>query len=248
MLGRYVRVKVTQPISSVDKVRGFEYKLNFGDVSYISMKRREKYKAYILGIDHPVRVFDGRVIAVISKGRQVFLIVAPKSKKYIENEIKGKLSFAGFNDRWDLVCLYECSCGAVVFRAAKDEIKYLIIKNNRSAHWSFPKGHVEQGESFEDTAKREVLEETGVHIDIVSGFMTKSEYMIQGRVEKTVIIFLGVTNDTNTTIQEEEIEDYKWLRFDGAMNQLKFENDKKILKKANEFICDKNIMSMEAKP
>ena len=64
----------------------------------------------------------------------------------------------------NIQCLYEHSCGAIVFRKINGEYRYLIIKNHRSVHWSFPKGHVERGESDEVTARREVLEEAGIKI------------------------------------------------------------------------------------
>lgn len=76
------------------------------------------------------------------------------------------------------------------------ETRLLLIKNSRSAHWGFPKGHMERGETPEQTARREVLEETGMHIDIIPDFTAKSDYTIQGKVEKSVTIFLAKTEDT----------------------------------------------------
>lgn len=242
MLGRYVRVKVTNPIGSIDKTNGINFGLNFGKIDFVTTRKREKFNAYIMGIDHPVKTFDGRVIAVLSNQEEKILIVSPKSKRFIENEIKESLSFCDKYQGWRIECLYERSCGAVVFMPIDDKINFLVIKNKRSSHWSFPKGHVEKGESLEDTARREVLEETGVHIDIIPDFITESEYTIQGRVEKTVNIFLARTNDSKVVIQEEEIDDYKWVSFDDALKRLKFENDKKILTKAQDFLLKKNII------
>jgi len=244
MLGRYVRVKVTQPFGSVDEKNGIKFGLNYGEIDFVTTKKREKFEAYIMGINHPVKTFDGRVIATLLKAGRRILIVAPKSKRFIGTEIFESLEFTKFDSDWRLDCLYERSCGAVVFRKIDKETKFLIIKNKRSAHWSFPKGHVERGESLEETACREVLEETGLHIELVPDFITESEYTIQGRVEKTVNIFLASTNDTTTTIQEEEIEDYMWLGFDNALDKLKFENDKKILTKAHGFLISENIIDL----
>ena len=50
----------------------------------------------------------------------------------------------------------EKSCGAVIFRKQK-ELEVLIVRQNEG-HWCFPKGHVEKGESEQETAAREVLE------------------------------------------------------------------------------------------
>ena len=69
-------------------------------------------------------------------------------------------------------------------------------------------------------------------------FPSKSEYTIQGKVEKSVTIFLAITEDKNTVIQQEEIEDFIWLRYDRALKMLNYENDKMILTKANRFLME----------
>lgn len=238
MLGKYVRVKVVKPIGSTDE-SGYTYPLNYGTV-----QKNEKQKAFIMGIHHPVRNFDGRVIAVISnkKKNSYIWVVAPKSTRFIINDIKEYINFEKDFPSYNIECLYESSCGAVVYRKIQNEIRYLLIKNKRSAHWGFPKGHIEMGETKEDTALREVLEETGLHIEIIDGFECQSKYKIQGKIEKIVSIFVATTSDTNTIIQQEEIEDYIWLTYDKANSLLKFENDKNIFKKAHDFLVSKNCI------
>lgn len=108
---------------------------------------------------------------------------------FIGYQIADALAFAEPEGTYRLECLYERSCGAVVCRRINGEIRLLLIKNSRSAHWGFPKGHMERGETPEQTARREVLEETGIHIDIIPDFTAKSDYTIQGKVEKSVTIF-----------------------------------------------------------
>lgn len=238
MLGKYVRVKITHPIDSTDEA-GFNYPLNFGTVY-----SNETQTAFIMGIHHPVRNFDGRVIAVLSdrKNRSYIWIVAPKSTRFIINDIRQYINLKRDFPSYRLECLYESSCGAVVYRDIKGEVKFLLIKNKRSAHWGFPKGHIEQGETKEETAYREVLEETGLHINIIDGFDCVSKYKIRDRIEKMVTIFVGTTKDTSTVIQQEEIEDYIWLTYDKAMNLLKFENDKNILRSAYSFLNEHNYI------
>ena len=97
------------------------------------------------------------------------------------------------------------------------------------------------GETDKQTAYREVLEETGIHINILPDFVTKSQYSIQGKVEKNVNIYLATTDDTNTVIQKEEIEDYVWLGYEKAKSRLRFENDHAILDKAVEYINKNNV-------
>lgn len=238
MLGKYVRVRITNPIGSTNEA-GYTYPLNYGTVY-----QNDKQAAFIMGIHHPVKNFDGRVIAILSdrKAKKFIWIVAPKSTRFIINDIKEYIDVERDFPTYRLECLYETSCGAVVYRDIRGEVRYLLIKNKRSAHWGFPKGHIEKGESKKDTAIREVLEETGIHVSLIDGFESISKYKIRDKIEKTVSIFVGTTKDTSTVIQQEEIEDYIWLTYDRAMSLLKFENDKNILSSANEFLNENNYI------
>lgn len=238
MLGKFVKVRVTSPMYSFNNRLGFKYKLNYGIVDGFKTRKNTIQCAYIMGINHPVRNFDGRVIAIVKRhnGKGVVWVVAPKSTRFIVNDIKSSIDFAEGRNGYNIECLYESSCGAVVCRKASDEIKFLLIRNKRSAHWGFPKGHIEQGETQEETAIREVLEETGLNIEILPGFVKKSEYTIQGRIEKSVSIFLAKTEETSYSLQEEEIEECGWFGYEEALKTLNYENDKIILKEANEYI------------
>jgi 8-oxo-dGTP pyrophosphatase MutT (NUDIX family) len=71
----------------------------------------------------------------------------------------------------------EKSCGAVVFTRVNNKIKYLLIRS-LTGTYGFPKGHVEAGETEEQTALREVFEEVGVKIDLLRGFKTVVEYSL----------------------------------------------------------------------
>lgn len=243
MLGKYVRVRVTKPMGAFDSETGRVMRLNYGTVESGLDRRGSVNGAYILGLSHAVHNFDGRVIAVVKLNDHsgIHLVVAPKSKRYIIHDIVDELDFMYKREDYTINCLYERSCGAVVFRFINGERRFLLIKNKRSSHWGFPKGHIEVGESEEDTARREVLEEAGLHIRIFDGFKHRSEYTIRNRVEKSVSIFLATTDDVQTKIQPEEIEDYIWLGFEAAMKTLNYSNDKEILSSAQSFIEQNNL-------
>ena len=238
MLGKYIRIRVTNPIGSDDNAGG-TYPLNYGVVY-----GNEAQTAFIMGIHHPVRNFDGRVIAILSnrKTRHFIWIAAPKSTRFIINDIKQYINVEERFPGYRLECLYESSCGAVVYRDIRGEVRYLLIKNKRSANWGFPKGHIEEGETKQQTAYREVLEETGIHVNLIDGFESISRYKIRDRIEKVVSIFVGTTKDTSTVIQASEIEDYIWLTYEKAIQLLKFENDRNILKSAHEFLNENNYI------
>lgn len=245
MLGKLVRVSVTDPVGSPLPGKNGVYKLNHGKPIGKFRPNAPVSGVFILGIDNPVKHFDGRVVAILKfhDNGEIKLIASPKSKRFINWEIQKFISFYTNGRPYRLDCYYERSCGAVVFRKINEDFRYLLIKNRRSSNWSFPKGHIEIGETAEETAKREVLEETGLHISIIPGFQSKSEYSIQNRIQKTVQIFVATTKDTQTKIQPEEIEDYIWLTYDNALKNLKFENDKAILKDARDFLLENKFIT-----
>lgn len=231
---------------SYNKRFGFKYRLNYGIVEGGKTQKNSVISAYIMGINHPVRNFDGRVIAIVRRngGKGVVLVVAPKSTRFIINDIRRAIDFAEGRNGYTLECLYESSCGAVVFRNDATEKKFLLIRNKRSAHWGFPKGHIEPGENNEQTAIREVLEETGINIRVLPNFKKCSEYTIQGRIEKSVSIFLAETDDVEYTIQPEEIEECGWFSYYDALKTLNYDNDKRILEQAKQYLlanCTRNL-------
>lgn len=238
MLGKYVTVRVTKPMHSFDAENGIRNELNFGKVESGLDPRTPVKGAYIMGVNHRVRLFEGRVIAVIKRKNMggIILVVAPKSKRYIVHDIENAIAYSEKDGTYELSCLYETSCGAVVYRIINGEVRFLLIKNKRSLNWGFPKGHMERGEDEHATAYREIFEETGIRASFLPGFRFKSEYSIQNKIEKKVIIFLATTSDTHTVIQQEEIEEYLWLGYEKAMDTLKFPNDRQILIKANEYL------------
>lgn len=243
MLGKFVKVRVTSPMHSFNNRFGFKYKLNYGVIEGYKTRKNTVQCAYIMGINHPVRNFDGRVIAVVRRfgGKGVVWVVAPKSTRYIINDIKPAIDFAEGRTGYNIECLYETSCGAVIFRQEETEKKFLLIRNKRSAHWGFPKGHIEPGETKEETAIREVFEETGLHVEILPGFIKNSEYTIQGKIEKSVSIFLAKTEETEYRIQEEEIEECGWYTFSQALKILNYDNDKLILEEVAAYFKENNL-------
>jgi len=233
LLGKFVRVKITRPIGAPFR-DGITCGANYGEMINPATAGEKPDGVFVLGVRRPLRNFNGRVIALIQCGDgPCYAVAAPKNHRYIVGQIRRALRFAFPGDCYEMLCLYEKSCGAVVFRKTEgDGLRFLLIKNRRSANWGFPKGHVENRETAEATARREVLEETGLRIRLLPGFSCHARYTMGSKVEKSVTIFLGETNDRRTVIQQSEIEDYLWLDFEKALQTLKFENDRNTLRKA----------------
>ena len=131
----------------------------------------------------------------------------------------------------------EKSCGVVVFHKASKE--YLLL-HYPSGHWDFPKGHVEEGEEEEDTARRETKEETGLDINIIPGFRKRISYFYRHKdlIVKDVIFFLAESTTKEVKISFEH-KRFKWLPFEDAMKLTTYQNSKNVLEKADEFLKEK---------
>ena len=129
---------------------------------------------------------------------------------------------------------YEKSCGALVFRQdpKTGRVYILMIRHKRGGHRSFPKGHVEPGETEHQTAIREVEEETAVKIRITSDFCEKVYYSPMPGVRKEVVYFLAFTDQKNTHPRDGEIADVDWVPVENAERSLTHENDKIVLRAA----------------
>lgn len=133
---------------------------------------------------------------------------------------------------------YEKSCGAVVFRKYHGNIELLLIKHVVGGHWSFPKGHVEPGETEEQTALREIKEETGIDVELNTSFREVVSYSPKRDTIKDVIYFLGKAKTFQYTPQEEEIAQIKWVEINLAHSFLTYDNDKQLVNKAKPMIRD----------
>ncbi len=133
--------------------------------------------------------------------------------------------------------LHEKSCGAIVYRKFHGNTEILLIKHVNSGHWSFPKGHVEFGETEVETAQREIMEETGIDVIIDPSFRETVSYSPKRGTQKIVVYFLAKAKNSDYIPQEEEIADIKWVEIGRAQSVLSYENDKSIVAKAKTIIA-----------
>ena len=137
----------------------------------------------------------------------------------------------------------EKSCGALVYRRQKNQIYMLILRHRKGGHWSFPKGHVEAGETEVETALREVREETGLNIELHGGFRKKISYYPKPDVIKEVVYFLGYARDSNTVRQIEEISEIRWASLKGIGGYLSYGNDRMLIKDAKRFLRSRGLLN-----
>lgn len=129
----------------------------------------------------------------------------------------------------------EKSCGAVIYKYIDNELFILLLKHNLG-HWSFAKGHVEDGETEQETAIREIKEETNLDVTINSDFRYVITYSPYEGAIKDVIYFLATTNSDNIKAQQSEISEIKWFKYEDAISMITYEDGRKVLMKAIEFL------------
>lgn len=126
------------------------------------------------------------------------------------------------------------SCGGIVIYRGKILVLYKSYKNKYEG-WVLPKGTVEPGEEFQDTALREVREETGVKASIVK-YIGTSQYTFSvpdNVVEKKVHWYLMSANSYYSRPQREEhFTDSGYYKYHEAYHLLKFSNEKQMLEQA----------------
>lgn len=129
----------------------------------------------------------------------------------------------------------ERCAGAVVYTKINDEIRYLLIHDNHG-NYGFPKGHLENNESDEEAAIREIKEETNIDIRLDVDFRKEVYYVMPNGMDKTVVYFLGYFENDNLKPQEGEVDLIELFPYEEAMNMLTFDNIRPILSEANEYL------------
>lgn len=249
MLGRQVTATIYGAISNNNIYTGYvDNKVN-GIIKNESV--------YIIS-HKPLNQSDGSIHGVViatvfNKDSSCKLIVAPFRDIFYEPEIRELFSSLRNFSYTNLNCLYEKSCGAIIFHKDSNnnlnnnglnatdlntkeldsnDLKILLVKNHNGKFWSFPKGHMELGETEEQTAIREIKEETGLDVSLLNNFREISDYVPFGCIKKRVVFFLAETKKNEVTIQPSEIDSYTWVTFDKAIEKCNYENDLRLLKKA----------------
>lgn len=130
----------------------------------------------------------------------------------------------------------EYTAGGVVFRRVPDaEVEILMIQD-RLGRWTIPKGHVEPGESIEQTALREVAEETGLtqfklgeKLDKLHFFYRKEGKLI---FMTTHVFLMEALGDTDAIIPEdsEGIVDAKWFPASKALGLIEYRDTEKLFR------------------
>ena len=127
------------------------------------------------------------------------------------------------------------AAGGVVYRQndPEDEPEFLILQHRYGKYWSFPKGRQIKGETYLDTAKREISEETGIaEFTLLEKFQKTILYFVKrGKrlIPKEVRYYLVKFSKTVEVNLSKEHIAYKWLNFNEAIAQITHDNSKELL-------------------
>ncbi len=132
---------------------------------------------------------------------------------------------------------YEKSCGAVVYTREGGALRYVIIRSLGGV-CGFPKGHMEGAETEEETALREILEETGLHVRLIGDFRTTDEFILRERpgFSKRVVYFLAEYEGQALHPQPTELAGAQLMTFEEALSVFQFESYRRILTEAHEWL------------
>lgn len=132
----------------------------------------------------------------------------------------------------------EITSGAVVYRKNNGEIEYLLLESQNKGHfWGFPKGHVEGNETLEETAKREIKEETQLVLPIDTSFHVYTEYDLPNGNQKQMTLYTAdLTQSEDIHLQAEEIKNCGWFNYADARERLTYDNLKQLLDQVNDHL------------
>ena len=139
----------------------------------------------------------------------------------------------------------EPTAGGVIFRRnQKNEVEILLIQDSKD-RWTIPKGHIEEGETAQETAKREIGEEAGLHDVEIIGWLGKINFRYR-RIDKLVLmttqVFLVKALGNTDAIQKEDwMNAIRWFSFSDALDEIEYEDIGKLILLAMKKIRQENL-------
>jgi 8-oxo-dGTP pyrophosphatase MutT (NUDIX family) len=135
----------------------------------------------------------------------------------------------------------EVSAGGVVYRREEDGIE-VVLASRRTRRgdlaWGLAKGGIEDGESMEDAAVREVREETGIRAEIETSLgETRYFYVWEDvRIRKTVHFFLMRSIGGDPDDRDDEMEEVRWFPLERALKRAAYRGERDVLQRAAELL------------
>ncbi len=141
---------------------------------------------------------------------------------------------------------HQVSSGGVIFRQHNGKVEIGLIALRGGRIWALPKGRLEEGESLEQAACREVMEETGLIGEVLRRigeisywFYAKEEGV---KIHKTVHFFLIRHLQGETSNDSSEVDEARWWPLDEALKVLTYKSERETVERGAEMIRDLGLM------
>ena len=138
--------------------------------------------------------------------------------------------------------LNQVSAGGIVYRGSGPDTEVVIVRVVPELRWQLPKGIIDDGETIERAALREVREESGMTAEIVAPLETIEYWFtadwdnIRRRIHKFVHFFLMRYKDGDGSDHDHEVDEVRWVTVDEALHTLKFKSERDLVQKAATMI------------
>ena len=134
----------------------------------------------------------------------------------------------------------ETSAGGLVVDSQRRAAVIGRMNSQGTLMWSLPKGHLEQGESLEAAAVREVTEETGITGRVLAPLGVIDFYFTaEGRrVHKTVHHYLLIAEGGELNNDDAEVEEVAWVPLDELPKRLAYADERRLLARGPELLAD----------
>ena len=119
------------------------------------------------------------------------------------------------------------AAGGLVVRRQGGALQIAVVHRPMHQDWSYPKGKLEEGETLEEAAQREVLEETGYGCRLLR-FIGHTEY-IDRKGRPKVVAYWVMAAETGAFAVNEEVDELRWLSVPEADQLLSYERDRELL-------------------
>lgn len=162
---------------------------------------------------------------------------APKFNRFKQYFNRGKPSIQEI--------VREPTAGGIVYRRNKEGGVEILLIQDAKDRWTIPKGHIEEGETAQQTAKREIGEEAGLKNVEVLGWLGKIHFRYR-RIDKLVLMttqiyLVKALGDTNDIQKEDWMNDIKWFSFHDALDEIEYEDIGKLMLLAMKKIRQENL-------
>jgi bis(5'-nucleosidyl)-tetraphosphatase len=134
------------------------------------------------------------------------------------------------------------SAGGVVYRFGSNGLEVVICGRDADRVWGLPKGTPDEGETLEETAVREVTEETGLDVQIADKVGVVEYWFVRERIRfhKWVHYYLMEAIGGDTSRHDHEYDRVDWRTVEDALRTLSFRNESEMVEKARSMVASRN--------